>query len=130
MITIASYDDVNEVTFGTVGLLVTGISPVKVPSTIKQTLGKRIAKHEIPGMDALDWRIQLNGIIYSTGAATKETIRQNLESLQDGKKYHYNDGRITGSFAIENEGLTFDDSADRVFNHFSFQLSLIEWTGD
>jgi hypothetical protein len=130
VITIASYDDVNEVTFGTVGLLVTGISPVKVTATIKQTLGKRIAKHEIPGMDALDWRIQLNGIIYSTGTTPKETIRQNLESLQDGKKYHYNDGRITGSFAIENEGLTFSDEADVVFNRFMFQLSLIEWSGE
>jgi hypothetical protein len=130
VITIASYDDVNEVLFGTVGLLVTGISPVKVTATIKQTLGKRIAKHEIPGMDALDWRIQLNGIIYSTGATTKEQIREKLESLQDGKKHDYNDGRIVGSFCVENEGLTFDDSADRVFNHFQFSLSLIEWSGD
>ena len=112
------------------GLLVTGISPVKVPSTIKQTLGKNIAKHSIPGMDALDWRIQLNGIIYSTGTTPKETIRQNLESLQDGKKHHYQDGRITGSFAIENEGLTFSDEADVVFNRFMFQLSIIEWSGD
>ena len=125
------YTDVSAVTYGSVGWNILSVNPVKIDSTIKQTLGKRIAKHNIPGRAALDWRLDLSGIIYSTGdGLTIETKRELLETLQDGTKHHYNDGHITGSFAIENDGLTFDDCGEKVFNHYTFKLQIVEWEGE
>lgn len=124
-----AYSDVSSVTFGTVSMTVQTITPTKVDTTIKQTLGKRISKHNIPGRDALDLRLQINGIMYDNDNITKENQRASLKSLQDGTKHHYTDGEHTASMVIENEGLNFDDSADKVITNFTYSLSLIEWDG-
>ena len=125
----AKYSDVNIVIYGTCGLFVNNVTPVKTDATIKQTLGKRIAKHNIPGRSAQDWRLELSGMIYGTATETKKNIKAKLISLHDGTKHHYSDGEHIGSFAIENEGLTFDDSGEKVPTHYSYSLSLIQWEG-
>lgn len=121
--------DVSSVTFGNCSLTVNNITPTKIDSTIKQTLGKRISKHNIPGRDALDLRLQINGIIYDAPTITKEDQRTALKALQDGIKHHYYDGEHTASMVIENEGLNFDDTADQIVTAFRYNLSLVEWEG-
>ena len=125
-----SYSDNNITVFGTCGLNIVSITPTKIAATVKQTLGKVMAKHGIPGRSALDIRLELRGIMYGTASETKDEQRAKLISLQNGTKHHYSDGEHIASMAIENDGLVFDDAGEKVHNHYTYSISLIQWEGE
>ena len=114
----------STITFGTETLFVTSLSRKKVPGTIKQRLGDIIEKVSVPGK-AKEWQINLAGEIRGTN---KDTLRSNLEALDDGQTYEYSDGLLSGvNMIIENGSLQFDDNGATEIAIYRFRCTLIQF---
>ena len=82
-----------------------------------------MAEFTTPGRTIRDWAITIRG--YITGA-NRDTLRANLEALQDGEAHQYSDGLITINAIIPDGGLSFDDDNSRP-TYYTFSLTLLQF---
>ena len=114
------------ISVGGVTLTVIKLNKRKVPSQIVQKMGKNLVFHDIPGRDATDYVIDLEGVIIENIG----TARTNLLALEDADKHHYSDGLITASVALVPNTLVFTDDATENPLHFIYSLQLREVNND
>lgn len=112
-----------EIEFGDQKLELVNLSRVKVPGTVKQKVGGKLVKHNIPGLTVRDWKITANGVIFDKAGTVASTGRRLLEEAFDLEKRHYSDGLILASMVIDN--LTFNDS-DQSPLIYSYNITLIQ----
>lgn len=113
------------ISYGGETLRVTNITKVpKAPGTVKQKVGSRIVMVEIPGRSTTDNVISIRGYIVGTN---RDTLRSNLEALQDGEPHQYNDGLVTVDAVIPDGGLVFDDTNDKSMTYYTYSLQLVEY---
>jgi len=113
-------------TFGGITIYAESITPVRVPATRKQLLGRRLVMNEVFA-EAWDYRITINGIIIGSAAAI-DTARADLIALQDGLKHAYTDGNAerNGNYIVED--LVFDDNSGvaATITHLRYTMSIIQ----
>lgn len=111
--------------YGYQELLVVSMTKTEVPNTIKSKVGRKLVITEIPGRDAKEYKISINGeIVGTTGVIdSKRTL---LQALDDCTKHQFSDGIITASCIIEPGSLTFNDDAND-FQLYKYNLTLVEY---
>ena len=113
----------DEIIFGNTLIYLKSLRKTKVAGTVKQKIGGKLVKHEIPAKPDRNWKLEGDGIIFETSTAAT-TSRRILDENADIEKHHYYDGMITGSFVIEK--LEFNDDQNNPL-HFQYRISLIEY---
>lgn len=112
-----------QVTLGGQTLQLKSINKRTVPGTIKQMVGGKLVKHNIPARSIRDLSLNARGLIFDdTELAT--TARLALEALNDLGVYTYNDGLDLASVVIED--LTFDDTEDNPLS-YNYNIKMIEY---
>jgi len=112
-----------QVTLGGQTLQLRSVTKRTVPGTIKQKVGGKLVKHNIPARSVRDLSISGRGIIFDdTQLAT--TARTALEALNDLEVHTYNDGLVLASVVIED--LTFDDTDENPLS-YNYSIKLIEY---
>jgi len=113
----------DKIVFSDQPLLLKNLTKTKVPGTIKQKMGSRLTKQEIPDRTPQDWEISGNGVIFDTSTAAT-TARKALEALHDLEPYAYSDGLITGTYIIET--LNFNDSESNPL-HYEYTIKFTQF---
>lgn len=112
-----------QITLGGQTLQLKSVNKKTVPGTIKQVVGGKLVKHNIPARSVRDLSITGRGLIFDdTQLAT--TGRTALEALNDLEVYTYNDGLVLASVIVED--LAFDDNDDNPLS-YSYSIKMIEY---
>jgi hypothetical protein len=114
------------ISVGGITLTVVKLNKRRIPSQIVQKMGKSLVFHDIPGRDAVDWIIDIEGVITNSIGTT----RTNIEALEDANKHHYSDGLITASVVLVPNTLVFSDSAEENPLHYLYSLQIRQVQND
>lgn len=106
------------ITFDNKKLYLKNVNKRKVLGTIKQKVGGRLIKYDIPGRSVRDTEISGRGIIFDTEVAAT-TQRKELQELYDYNPYDYVDGIDDGEYIIAR--LEFDDDSN---NPLSYEYNI------
>lgn len=114
---------ITTITFGGITLNVSELVPVKVPGTIKQIVGRQLIQHNLPGRAVQDWSITISGEFFE---GTRDTLRTDLENLDDLNVYAYVDGIHDGQYILVPGTLQFTDSGVEP-NRYLYTLQIIQY---
>lgn len=114
----------NTITYGGETLDQLNISVSNRPKTAKQTVGNRLVVLGVAvGAEATEKMLTINGDLRG---ANKETLKSNLQALDDGQRHPYSDGVNDGDYAIISGSLRFRDEGGQTAKS-DFTMQLLEW---
>ena len=112
----------DNISYNSVVLEVTGITPVKKQKTRKSVLGKSLIQTKIIGYNDTQWELQVSGMITNNLSAGRAAI----EALDCVTAYNFVDG-IHDCVAYMTPGsLQFQDKNDRGNQSFVYSFTLVE----
>ena len=116
----------STITFNTVSLNITSLTPIYKQKTRKTMVGKTLVQVKIIGMGAQQWELNVDGLI--TGATTAElsTNRAAIEALDDASSHAFVDGIHDGTFYLIPGSLNFKDKNDRGNMSYEYSFKLVE----
>jgi len=114
----------STITYSGLTLRVTNINAIKVPSTVKQQMGKDVVEIRILGRSVQDWELSVTGLILGDSLSELSTNRAALETADDADVHAYVDGIHDGNYIIVPGSLKFDDKDDTNGSHYNYFMTL------
>ncbi len=117
------------VTFGSVTVdVIETMAPSFRPHRVKQTIGKRVAMHNVIHTAGDDNILDIRGRLKRSTAALLKTAQVALAAVNDGAKHTFADSSDTtydGNYVIETGSLKFERQINPL--NVKFSLRLVEW---
>jgi hypothetical protein len=101
-------------------------TPVRRQKTRKSVIGMTLTEVSIIGLNAQQWEIKLNGIITGTSDADLSSKRAVIEAFDDVATHAYVDGIHDGTYYVQPNSLSFEDTGDYGNMSFRYSLTLVE----
>ncbi len=120
----ATYD--TTITFNSVNLTLTSITPIKRQKTRKVVIGKSLTQVNIIGLGAQQWELNVSGNVVGTTSANLSTNRAAIEALDSVTPYAYVDNIHNGTYIMIPGSLSFSDTADKVNSFYTYTFKLVQ----
>jgi len=119
----------DTVIFGTTALNVTSMVVKKIPSTIKQKIGRILVSVPVIGRDSLEYEFDITGYITGNSLSVMETKRDKIESYNDVKKYHFQTGinSHTGSYIMVPDSLSWTENSDDAQSRYVYKFTIKQY---
>lgn len=116
----------NSITYNSVVLNVTNLTPVRSQKTIKQIMGKAVSETKVLGLANQQWELQITGKVLGTTTTNLATNRAAIEALDVAAPYTFVDGIHNGTYLCVPGSLKFDDSGELGNVSYTYSMSLLE----
>jgi len=122
----AGYD---TITFGGTTLEIVNMRVRKVPSTLKQKVGRVLVMIPVIGRDALDYQFEIEGVVTGASLSELESGRSAIEALNDVQTHSLVTGISdhAGDYIMVPDSLEWDDASDDVQSLYRYRFTLIQY---
>jgi hypothetical protein len=114
------------ITFNSVTLYITDMTPIKKQMTRKSVIGKTLVETKIIGIDDTQWELEVRGRITAATAGALSTARAAIEALDAIEPYAFVDGMHDGDYYMKPETLTFRDTGNAGNMSYEYTFTLVE----
>ena len=114
----------NTATYGTITFNLLNLITSQVQATRKQKIGRTLVLNNVI-TDKQDLQLNITGR-NSGNQAQMDTLRSDLQAIEDGLKHNYNDGVNSGDFILIPGTLSFNESEVEGLTRLTFTMTLIE----
>lgn len=115
---------IENIKFNNISINVVSLTPIQVPGTIKQRVGKLLSRNQIINRIQQDWTINIRGELFGSN---RDTDRDSIEALDDLTIFNFSDGgRHDGRYVMIPRSLRFGDNAKRPA-HYIFNVTILEF---
>ena len=116
----------SDITFNSVTLRVTSITPTRKQKSRKIILGKSMKEVNVIGLAAQQWDLSVSGVVLGTTSSNLSTNRASIEALDVVTPYAYTDGIHNGTYLLVPGSLKFSDKGTDVGMYYNYSFRLVE----
>lgn len=118
-----------SITFGGINLYITSMTIRRVPSVVKQKIGKNIVNINIIGRDEFDYNISVSGMVIASDPVELEDKRIEIENLNDCEYHELVTGieQYDGLYIMEPGSLQWDDRDSDAQMVYRYSFTLIQF---